>query len=141
MKHLPLLILILLITACSSDREENENCKFLLKIGVYETVNLNFPQFGNLNSPGNSTIIPGGNAGIIVANLGLSFIAWDAADPNHILSTCSTLEPNGLVATCQCEDKNKYDLSTGRPVNDGSLQCALRNYRVERNGNLLVISN
>lgn len=132
---------LLAILSCGVNREENENCKFLLNNVVYEELNLSLPQFGNLNSPGNSVLIPGGNGGIIVANLGFSFLAWDAADPNHQLASCSTLNPAGLTATCGCEDENTYDLSTGLAIGNGALECPLRNYRVEKSGNTLIISN
>ncbi|GAA3633812.1 hypothetical protein GCM10022397_19110 [Flavivirga jejuensis] len=91
---------------------------------------------------GNSVYIANaGNAGIIVASTGADFYAWDAGDPNHISSTCSVLVPSGLEATSSCEDENTYSLITGRYLGSNNLPCSLKNYRVELNGNNLLIFN
>ena len=135
------LVFCILITACSKNTVNNENCRFLLDIGVYEVVNLNLPQYSQLQFAGNSEHIPNaGNAGIIVAFTGADYLAWDASDPNHIPNSCSALVPSGLNGTCGCGDENTYSLVTGQPLNNGELQCTLRNFRVEQNGNTLIIS-
>lgn len=141
MKHIIILTSFLLFTTCSKNNLENENCRFLLDIGVNVNINLNLPQFSQLKFAGNSVYIPNqGNAGIIIAYTGADYLAWDAADPNHVQRPCSRLVNSGLNATCGCDDKNEYNLVNGQGSKNGTLQCSLRNYRVERNGNSLRIS-
>lgn len=142
MKSFFLLLLVLIITSCSKNSVDNKNCRFLLDLGVNEVLNLNLPQYSQLQFAGNTIYIPNaGNGGIIVASTGTDFYAWDASDPNHTPSNCSTLTISGLEGTCGCGDENTYSLVTGQPLNNGALQCGLRNYRVEKSGNTLLISN
>lgn len=142
MKSTFILILCFILVSCNDNSIDNPNCRFLLDIGVNQVVNLNLPQYSQLQFAGNAVYIQNaGNAGIIVASTGVDFYAWDAADPNHTISPCSLLTVSGLEATCGCGDDNTYSLVTGQAINDGSLQCTLRNYRVEKSGNTLLISN
>jgi len=137
---LPLLCLTLFIS-CSDNVNENKNCKYLVNIGVNVSINLSFPEYSELQFTGNSIYIPNaGNAGVIVAFTGADYLAWDAADPNHVQSPCSTLANSSLQATCACEDKNTYSLVTGQSLGK-ALPCGLKNYRVEKNGNTLLIYN
>ncbi len=139
---LSVIILSIILLSCSNNNNEDENCRFLLDIGVSEVINLNLPQYSQLKFAGNSVYIPNaGNGGILVASTGADFFAWDAADPNHIPSVCSILVNSGLNATCGCADKNEYSLVNGLPLNNNTLRCGLRNYRVQQSGNTLLISN
>ena len=114
----------------------------MLNIGVNEIVNMSLPQFSQLQFVSNSVYVPNaGNGGIIVTNSGTGFLAWDASDPNLSPSSCSRLEINGLEATSSCTTPNTYSLITGQPLNDSSLRCGLKAYRVEQNGNDLIITN
>jgi len=132
----------LILTTCSENSVNNENCKFLFNVGVNVTINLSLPQFSQLQFPSNSVYISNaGNGGIIVTNAGSNFFAWDASDPNHIPSSCSVLEISGLEGVCGCADKNTYSLITGQPLGNTSLLCGLKNYRLEQSGNTLLISN
>lgn len=142
MRPLIALICLLMFSTCGSNSVNDENCQFLLDVTVNESVNLNFPQFSQLQFPSNPVYIPNaGNGGIIVTNTGSGFAAFDAADPNHIFDNCSVLTIEGLSAVCGCDDKNEYNLFTGLIVNDGSLQCSLKRYRTELNGGILVVFN
>lgn len=128
--------------SCSSNREEDENCKFLLDVPVNEVINLSFPQYSQLQFAGNSVRVPNiGNGGVIVAFTGGDYFAWDASDPNHVQASCSILEPTGLNATCGCDDKNEYSLVSGQPLGNNTLRCGLKNYRIQKNGNTLTIFN
>lgn len=141
MKSFFLIFSFILLTTCSNTIE-NENCKFLLNIEFSTSINLSLPQYSQLQFAGNSIYIENfGNKGIIVASTGVDYFAWDAADPNHPQSACSKLVNSGLVATCGCEDKNSYSLITGQITGSAALPCSLRNYRVEKSGNILYISN
>lgn len=142
MKYFILIIAATFLLSCSSNNEENENCRFLLDVPVNENVNLSFPIYSELQFAGNSVWVPGvGNAGIIVAFTGGDYFAWDAADPNHPQSSCSILEPSGLNATCGCDDKNEYSLVSGQPLGNNNLRCGLKNYRVQKSGNILTVFN
>lgn len=145
MKSVFYLIGFIILSSCSKNSTDNENCKFLLDLNVNVTVNLSFPQYSKLLFAGNSVYIANaGNAGIIVASTGVDFFAWDAGDPNLIPSDCSTLVPSGLNATSSCDDENEYSLVTGQATSSSSsnsLPCSLKNYRVEQNGNNLLIFN
>jgi len=132
----------LLLASCSKNDDANNNCNFLPNIGVNRTIELNLPQYNQLNFPSNPVPIPEeGVGGIIVTNTGTGFVAFDAADPNHMLSTRSTLIISGLEGTCGCDDQNQYSLFTGQPLNNSALRCGLKAYRVEQSGNTLFISN
>ncbi len=141
MKSLFYAACIFFLISCSNN-DQNENCKYLLNIGVNITINLNLPEYSQLEFSGNSVYIPNvGNGGVIVASTGVDFYAWDAADPNVTQSECSILENSGLIATSSCEDQNQYSLVNGLIQGDKVLPCGLKNYRVEQNGNLLLIYN
>ena len=142
MKFLFSYLYLLTCLSCSNNNVDDKNCRFLLNVGVNVPVNLKLPEYGQLNFTGNSVYIPNeGNAGIIVANIGSGFYAWDASDPNYIPTTCTPLTPSGLEATSNCGDGNTYSLATGAPLNNGTLRCSLKFYRVEKSGNTLFISN
>ncbi len=133
---------LLITLSCSKSNINDSNCRFLLNIGVNEIVNMSLPQFSQLQFVSNSVYVPNaGNGGIIVTNSGTGFLAWDASDPNLSPSSCSRLEINGLEATSSCTTPNTYSLITGQPLNDSSLRCGLKAYRVEQNGNDLIITN
>ncbi len=132
---------LLILFNCSKDRE-NENCRFLLDINVNTTINLNLPEYNQLQFSGNSVYLPNhGNNGIIIVRIGANYFAWDATDPNHAQNSCSRLVNSGLEATSICEDGNKFSLVNGQPLENSALECGLRNYRVEHNGNTLTIFN
>jgi hypothetical protein len=143
MRSLFLLFSFVLLTTCSGDSVDNPNCKFLLNVGVNLTINLSLPQYSQLEFAGNAVYIANyGNGGIIVASLGNNqYFTWDASDPNHIPSNCSAVIGSGLEGTCGCGDGNKYSFVNGQPLENASLVCGLKNYRVEQSGNNLLISN
>ena len=128
------LILFTFLLSCSGNSNDDRNCRFLLDIGVNRQIDLNLFPFTELLFPGNSVYVPNeGNAGIIISTTtGKDFYAWDAADPNHQQSSCSVLAPEGLFATCGCEDANKYELVNGTAVGQNDLRCALRNIKGEK---------
>ena len=134
------LLLIVLIFNCSSNINDSR-CNFLLNLDIYYEVNLNLPQYSDLNFVSNSVYIPDvGNGGIIIVNAGTGFLAWDASDPNHEILPCSILNINGLEATSSCAQQNTYSIFTGQSVGT-VLNCTLKAYRVESAGNVLIISS
>lgn len=130
-----------LFFSCSKNDDNNSNCNFLLNIGVSTSLNLNFPEYNDLNFISNSIYVPGhGNGGLIVTNTGTGFVAFDAADPNHVPSSCSILSISSGEGTCGCEDENKYSLFTGQPLENPDLRCGLKTYRAELSGSNLIIN-
>ena len=146
-KHLKLnylgwIVLSLILLSCSEKDNYDENCNFLLNVGVNLSLNLNLSQYNQLMFPSNPGYVPNeGNGGIIVNNTGTGYVAFDAADPNHVFSDCAILNITGVEGICGCDETHKYSLFTGQPLQNSNLQCSLKPYRVERNGNELFISN
>lgn len=141
-KALYFLFVFIVLSCGSDDNDVDENCNFLLNIAVNETINLSLPQYSPLQFPNNPVYLPNsGNGGIIVNNIGSGYVAFDAADPNHAPSACSVLEITGITAVCGCPDENEYNLINGLPENNTTLRCSLKAYRVESNGNNLIIFN
>ncbi|OUR94794.1 hypothetical protein A9Q87_03400 [Flavobacteriales bacterium 34_180_T64] len=135
MKYLFLSIILIILSSCSKSDSSN-NCNFLVNAGVNASVNLNLPEFSQLQFTSSSVYIPNqGNGGIIVINTGGgNFRAWDATDPNHMVSNCSILEIVGAEGICGCEDANTYSLFSGQSLNNPQ-PCGLKEYRVSSIGN------
>ncbi len=141
MKELISYSLIMFTFFSCSDIEQDPKCKYLLDIEVAHEINLNLPQYNDLNFISNSVYIPNiGNGGVIITNSGTGFLAWDAADPNHTYSQCSILSIEGLEASCNCPDENQYSLITGQSIKT-QLNCSLKTYRVEQNGSSLLVTS
>ncbi|MBC2844290.1 hypothetical protein [Winogradskyella flava] len=138
MKKLPI-ILSILFFACNGDDDNRNNCNFLFDAGVNLTVNINLPQFSQLAFPGNSVYVSNqGNNGIWLYRLNSATLyAWDAADPSHTPSGCSTLTDSGTgdIVVCGCEDANQYGLATGQGLDGNTQPCTLQPYRVDDLGN------
>ena len=139
-----LLLILMLAVVFNCDKDDNNNCNFLLDVGVNVSVNLNLPQFNQLQFPVNAVRLEGyGNEGIILVRINSStLVAWDGADPNHSPSACSALAIDGLNGVCGCGDGNEYSLVSGQLVSDTNQPCTLKPYRVEEIGNnTYLISN
>lgn len=133
-------VAFILLSGCRSDDIRRDN-PFLMDLRFDVNINLNLPQFTNLNFSGNAVYLGGfGNAGIIVVNFGGNFYAWDAADPNMIPEPCSRLQIVGLEGVSQCQQQNSYSLATGQPLQDGLLY-PLYNYRLRHTGNIIRVFN
>ena len=134
------IICLILISGCAKNNIDNR-CNYLLNLDIYYEINLNLPQYSELNFISNSIYIPNvGNGGIIVVNSGSGYLAWDAADPNRTNLPCSVLTISGLEATSSCAEQNTYSLITGQSIGV-ALTCSLKPYRVESSGNILIISS
>ena len=129
----------LILVSCSSDdaRINNPN---LTPIAFNISLNTNFPEYSNLQFPGNAVYVANvGIKGIFVINTGTGILAWEASDPNHVPNDCSTMILSGVEVTCPCED-NTYNLYTGQDKAQ-SLPYTLLPYRVAQEGNLIIVSN
>ena len=137
-----LLGLSIILQSCQDDNNYDENCNFLLNVGVNVSLNLNLSQYNQLNFPSNPVYVPNeGNAGIIVNNTGTAYVAFDAADPNIELGSCSLLSIIGLEGVSSCDETHRYSLLTGQPLQNPNLRCSLKPYRVERSVNVLYVTN
>jgi len=131
MRFLRFLMLFAFLTACNSD-DVSDDCNFLINVNVDVQINLNLPEFNNLNFPNIAVYLPGeGNGGIYLINIGQTILAWDGADPNFPVSSCPvmTLEGDNIV-TSSCEGGTKFSLFTGQPIGDNIPPCGLKPYRV-----------
>lgn len=132
---------LLILSSCSDD-DELRNNPYLPDLNFRFQIDLNLPQYNNLNFPGNSFIHYNyGMNGVVIYNLNNSqFLAFELTDPSHVPSSCSILEVNGIEASCNCDDGNTYSIITGQLLK-GQGQYTLKPYRVNRVGNVLEISN
>ena len=138
-KKIILLFLVVALFGCSKDKFNNNN-PYIPNRGFSVVVNLNLPSYSNLQFAGNAAYVNDLNAGIrgvIVFNTGGAFLAYDAACPNQFISSCSTLEINGIMAKCPCDDA-EYNLFTGQSPGK---EYPLKQYRVEVSGTLITIFN
>lgn len=135
------------LLSCKSDDggTVNNNNPFLNPPPVTINLNLNLPEYNPLRFPGNSVLVNNrGIKGIVVYNVNNNlYTAFDRTDPNHVPSSCSQMDIEGIVATCPCASENgtnSYDIVTGQHQND-SEAFPMQAYRVERTGDVVTISN
>jgi len=144
MKNIGILVFAtLLLFSCNNDDNLNRNNPFLIDPLVNLQLNLSLPEYNQLNFPGNSIIIPGqGIRGIVIYNIdNTQYTAFELTDPNHAPNDCSRMEINGIEATCPCiTDTNKYNIVTGQHSTNPDLY-PMQNYRAERTGNVVRITN
>ncbi|MCF1191120.1 hypothetical protein LRR18_05940 [Mangrovimonas sp. AS39] len=148
MKSFKLLIIlaVTVLFSCNKDDDDNNRNPYLPNVS-FDTgnmINTNLPQYSDLNFTGNHKVVPGegvGIRGIVVYNTGSGYTAFEIADPNHTLQTCSTLTVDGIIATCNCDDGNSYDIVTGSPQEGTNGPYALLNYRVQVSGSIIRVYN
>ncbi len=130
--------------ACNSDDDQsnNNNNPYLTIPVINLNLNLNLPEYNPLKFPGNSVVITNqGIKGVVVYNVNNSlYTAFEISDPNHSPSSCSRMEIEGIVATCQCDDENRYDIVTGQHQ-DNQSSYPMQQYRTERSGDMIHVFN
>lgn len=148
------LLLILMIAgaflSCKKDRGTTANPVPYMTVNL--TLNMSFPQYTKLNSPGGYVILDGeGYKGIIVIHdYNDQFHALDRSCPYHTNADCAkvTMEKAGLSLACGSYGTNgafnaccasKYSLD-GNVLN-GPTTFPLRRYNVQVNDQLVVITN
>ena len=137
-KHLILLVLISLFFGCSDSSFNNKN-PYLPNYSFTIDINMNLPAYSDLKFVSNAVYISGqGARGVIVFNTGSGYNAFDAACPNQVLSSCSTMTIKGVNAVCPC-DNEEYSLFTGQGTK--GQQYPMKQYRVEVNGTNLRVYN
>ena len=124
-----LFLIVIFCFSCDKNKVVNNNL-FLPNYTFSFDVNLNLPDYNNLEFAGNSVFInaPGvGVRGVFLFNTGSDYLAYDAACPNQQLSDCSTMTLSQISATCPCDSK-KYSLYTG--LSNGE-KFPMKAYRIE----------
>ncbi|MFV8357674.1 hypothetical protein ACNQGB_15990 [Flavobacterium sp. XS1P32] len=135
-KYLLLCIIAPLFFSCSDSSFDNTN-PFVPNYTFTVDINMNLPAYSNLQYASNAIYYPGvGARGIIVFNTGSGYNAFDAACPNQVISSCSTMTIKGINALCDC-DTEEYSLFSGQ----GKLQYPMKQYRVQVNGTTLRVYN
>lgn len=139
-----LLIIGFIVLSCSKSDDKLDRNPFLTDPLVNLNLNLNLPEYNPLKFPGSSIIVGQGIKGIVVFCVSeTQYFAFDLSDPNHPPSECSRMEVNGPIATCPCEnDDNEYNIvNFGRHTTEPDTQYPMQQYRAQRNGNNISISN
>lgn len=136
------LLLLCFLFSCSKDDNERINNPYLIEDNFRLVLNLNLPEYNSLKFSGNSYATYNyGINGVVVYNVNNNqFTAFELSDPNHPLSECSTLSVRGVLASCNCEDGNTYNVITGE-ITEGQAPYTLKPYRVRKSGNVLEVYN
>ncbi len=137
------LFLLCICLSCNNDDDERDNNPYLQNPVVSLNLNLNLPEYTPLQFPGNHIIINSqGIRGIVIYNINNElYTAFDLSDPNHVPNDCSRMEIEGVLASCPCTtDSNEYDIITGLHTADENLY-PMQQYRVERSGDEIFVSN
>ena len=139
MKHVLILIVILI---CSCSKNEINRNPYLQNISFEKTINLNLPQYDDLNYNGGAVYLnSGGIKGLILFNFSNQIFAWEASCPNQYPSSCSTMKIDGVQTVCNCDDY-KYSLATGQLLsNSENDSYPMKMYFSKKIGNSVRISN
>lgn len=137
MKYVFFAVCMLLLGCTKNSVERNP---FLYESRFDQNINLALPAFDNLNYQGGSLYwANGGIKGLLLFNLGGTIMAWEASCPNHAPENCSTVQINGVTASCPCEDY-QYSLATGQPLTEGATYSLLF-YKVQQSVTAVRIYN
>lgn len=141
MKKATLAILLLFLLGCSGSDDDFRNNPNIPSIRFNLLMNLNLPEYSNLQYAGNSYVTYlYGVKGVVVYNInGSQFAAFELSDPNHPPNECSSMQVDGIIATCSC-DGNEYNIITGE-MSNGDGEYTMRPYRVNLSGNTLEVWN
>lgn len=138
MKKILPLFLIAFLFACDDNGTNNDN-PYIPNYRFTIDINTNLPSYNALNYPVSGVYIPDGGAlGLIVFNTGSGFTAFDAACPNHAISSCSLLQINAPMALCDCGHEAEYNLFTGLAPGQ---PYPLKPYRVQVSGSNIRVFN
>ncbi|RZJ73878.1 hypothetical protein [Flavobacterium sp.] len=127
MKRLLPLLLLLFVFGCDDDNFNNNNPN-IPSYNFSVDLNLSLPGYNSLNYPGNGIYLGGyGARGIFVFYTGSGYVAYDAACPNQPITACSTMQLQGIVAVCPCDDV-EYNIYTGQASGQ---RYPMKPYRVQ----------
>lgn len=141
-----IILCFVLVLSCQKNDDNDNNNNYIPDIAfdTSNSINTSLPQYNDLQFPGNSLVLNQfGYNGIVIYSVGNdSYYAFEITDPNHAPSNCSSLNVNGTIATCNCEDGNSYSIAAGGVPFDGTTgQFSLKPYFVEVNGNVIRVYN
>jgi nitrite reductase/ring-hydroxylating ferredoxin subunit len=138
MRKFLLLLIVISFISC----EKNSTNDILPTIEVNEVIDLNLPEYVQLNTPSGWVYIQGGLQGIVVQNTGIGnphYKAFERACPNNDCTTPMIFD-GSLKLKCSC-DNSEYSIIDGAPQNAGSNYFA-REYKVNVvSENTLIITN
>lgn len=136
-KYLLLLLFLPFFLSCDSGSFNNRN-PYIPNYTVQLIINLNLPQYSNLQFASNHVVdYTQGARGIVIFNTGSGFNAFEIACPNQELSSCSTMSISGINAVCPC-DSAEYSLFSGQSA---GLEYPMKQYRVQIDGSTLTVYN
>ena len=140
MKKSILIVFLFFLLFVSCKKRTKYNNPYLEDISFSIEINMDLPEYTPLKYANNSVLVHNaGIKGVIVFNTGNGYNAFEASDPNHSPSPCSTMQPNQFTCKCDCED-NTYSLHTGQ-LSSGDGDYGLKPYQIAQSGNKLIISN
>jgi|TARA_R110002020_G_scaffold193717_1_gene394244 hypothetical protein len=141
-KPLFFLLFSVIFSACSTNDDNDFNNPNLIDLNFRLQLNLDFPEYNDLQFPGNSfTTYNEGIKGVVVYNINNSqYTAFELSDPNHPPNNCSAMTVEGIIATCNCEDANSYNIITGELM-EGEGEYSMKPYRIERRSNTIEVYN
>jgi hypothetical protein len=138
MRKLLLLCLVIVFFSC----EKNETNDLLPIVPVDKFIDLNLPQYINLQTPTGWVYTTGGIRGLIIQNTGIGsppYKSFDRACPNNDCALPMNFD-GSLKLKCQC-DFSEYSIIDGAPQTEGNSHYA-REYRVVQiNPSTLNITN
>lgn len=140
MRKATILIVTILFFGCADNGANLNQCFPFLQVN--ETINLDLPQFIDLQVPGGWAYAQGGFQGLIIYNInGVQFKAYDRLCPGENISSCSQMiVDSNLRILCQCNDF-EFNILNGSPLTAGE-ECFANEYLVENlNGSILRITN
>lgn len=137
MKKVLFALLLPLFFGCD-DEGFNNNNPYIPNYSFSVDLNTNLPTYNGLKFPGNAVYVPeAGVLGAYVFNTGSGYNAFDAACPNHEITSCSTMERVGINAVCQC-DNAEYSFYSG--IAEGE-EYRMKPYRVQVSGDNIRVYN
>ncbi|WP_242203899.1 hypothetical protein [Aestuariivivens insulae] len=145
MKSFAYIICIIFLIGCSANNDIIKN-PYLpnYEFDTGDLINTNLPQFNKLKLPGNFVVVDnpyGINGFVLYYAGGTNYNAFEITDPNHAISSCSKLSVEGIIATCDCDDGNSYDILNGVMREGTTGNYPLIRYKVEVLGSIIRVYN
>lgn len=138
-KKIIILCLCISLSNCFNETENNDVLPF---VNVNESINLNLPQYVDLQIPGAWAYANGGINGIIIYNInGSQYKAYERSCPHIAPSDCSQMIVNNdIKMVCPCDD-SEFNLLNGTAVTE-NISNSAREYLVTNiDGSVLRITN
>ncbi|MBI1307842.1 MAG: hypothetical protein GC181_14660 [Bacteroidetes bacterium] len=151
MKSLSIFLLLLIfgLPACKDNTKQN-NYPFIPNVPVSITINLELPNYYQLQTPGAYTLLDGGHRGIfLVHNFDDQFYAVERTCTYQPDDSCSVIQVDTTKIQLRCGlySKSGFEECCGSQysfdgnVIQGPSTYALKLYSVSRNGSLLTVRN